>query len=882
MKVVALLTVRNEERYLARCLEHLYSQRIETCLIDNGSTDNTLEIAQSFLGRGVIRIEHFPFNGCFELDKILLNEERLAAEIDADWFIHHDADEIREAPSPYKTLKEGIEDADRQGYNAINFDEFVFLPTSEDESFEGKDYVKEMRYYYFFEPHPLRRVNAWKKTANIDLHSSGGHRVKFETPKIFTVSFILRHYIVLSKSHAIEKYSSRIHSKADLQKGWMLERAAFALDWLKFPAKARLKRLNDSGNNWDKSEPWVKHEFLIGNSQANVQPQYLQIKTNSQLSDQLSESQDVKNLPPMPMIVGNPRSGTTLLRLMLDAHPDLAIPPETHFIPELFQLEGDRHHLREAFYKKLTADPRWPDFHLSADSFFTHLVNIDPFTITAGLRCFYQMYAKRFGKSRWGDKTPPYVFRIHDIQTLLPEAHFIHIIRDGRDVALSMKGMFWGAGDDMEGQASNWIWRIREGRQQAQFCQHYLEVRYEELITNPTKVLQAICAFINLPYHSQMEDYYQSAESRLNEFNALYKPDGTCLRTKEQYLSIHSLTSQSPDQSRIGRWKREMSNEDRAKYEAIAGAMLRDLGYETGDMQKQLTLSNPFLSEYGPNIIGSTGGSGTRVVARIVRRGGMFMGTKISGSEDAIGFGQYSTRWIDKFMAVRSSSLPPAIETEMLQEIQAILAKHLGDLDLSKKSQPWGWKEPRSIFLLPFFHKHFPNMKFLHILRDGRDMAYSHNQNQLRKHGSTLLESAEQQWSQPLQSMALWSRLHLLTAEYGEKNMPGQYLRIRYEDLCFEPVTTIQQIFDFFGLSGDIQKIAQEEVSPPTTIERWRTQDAQTVATLHQIGFAALQKFGYLASEELNHLNLEPTVISSLKGGKYFSSQLQEVKADLA
>jgi len=686
----------------------------------------------------------------------------------------------------------------------------------------------------------------------------------------------------LSQAQAIEKYGSRIYSKADLQKGWSLERAAFAPNWLKFPAKARLKKLDDSGNNWDKSEPWRVHTFLTGNSEANAQPQNWQIRTNSQLSEQLLETQDIKNLPPMPIIVGNPRSGTTLLRLMLDAHPDLAIPPETYFIPALLQLEGDSHHLREAFYKQLTADPRWPDFHLSAESFYTHLFNIEPFTITAGLRCFYQMYAKRFGKSRWGDKTHGYVLQIQDIQATLPEAHFIHIIRDGRDVALSMKGMWWEAGDDIEKQASNWVWRIREARQQAQFCQHYLEVRYEELIANTTKVLQDICAFINLPYNSQMEDYYKSAQSRLNEFNDLYKPDGTIWAKKEQFLSIHSLTSQAPDRSRIGRWKREMSNGDRAKYEKIAGAMLRDLGYETGEIQKQLTLSHPLIQEFGPNIIGSTGGSGTRVVARIVHRGGMFMGTQLSESEDAIDFGQYSTRWINTFMAVRSSSLPPAIETEMLQEIQTILARHLANLDLSKSLPPWGWKEPRSIFLLPFFHKHFPKMKFLHILRDGRDMAYFNNQNQLRKHGSTLVEPAEQQWSQPLQSMALWSRLHLLTAEYGEKNMPGQYLRVRYEDLCFEPIATIERIFEFFGLSGDVQKIAEEEVSPPATIGRWRSQDAQMVARLHQIGSAALQKFGYLVPEEFAGSNLETGVISNLVPEKPSRSRLQEIKTDLA
>src|SRR4030067_2275128 len=112
MRVAALLTVSNEELYLTRCLEHLMSQGIETCLIDNDSTDRTLEIARKFLGRGVFRIEHLPFRGYFDLQNCLQNNERLANEINADWFILHDADEIRQAPNPYKTLLEGIEDVD--------------------------------------------------------------------------------------------------------------------------------------------------------------------------------------------------------------------------------------------------------------------------------------------------------------------------------------------------------------------------------------------------------------------------------------------------------------------------------------------------------------------------------------------------------------------------------------------------------------------------------------------------------------------------------------------------------------------------------------------------------------------------------------------------
>ncbi len=160
MRVVALLAIRNEELFLERCLEHLYQQGILTCIIDNGSSDASVAIAQSFIGRGVCRIENLPYNDCFDLPEILKCKERLTKEIDADWFMHCDADEVREAAHPYRTLLEGIEDADRQGFNAINFDEFVFLPTDENQSFEGNDYVAEMHHYYFFEPYPLRRLNA--------------------------------------------------------------------------------------------------------------------------------------------------------------------------------------------------------------------------------------------------------------------------------------------------------------------------------------------------------------------------------------------------------------------------------------------------------------------------------------------------------------------------------------------------------------------------------------------------------------------------------------------------------------------------------------------------------------------------------------------------
>ncbi len=137
MRIVALLTARNEELYLVRCLEHLFSQGIETCFIDNDSTDTSREIAERFLKRGVFRLERQPYLGYYDHVGLLSLKEKLAGDIDADWFIHCDADEIMEAPSPFASLRAGIESVDAAGFEAINFDEFVFVPTANTENYEG-------------------------------------------------------------------------------------------------------------------------------------------------------------------------------------------------------------------------------------------------------------------------------------------------------------------------------------------------------------------------------------------------------------------------------------------------------------------------------------------------------------------------------------------------------------------------------------------------------------------------------------------------------------------------------------------------------------------------------------------------------------------------
>ena len=262
-RIVALLAIRNEELYLERCLEHYYQQGIEVCIIDNDSTDNSLNIALQFIGRGVFRIERQEYKGYFDLCEQLNIKEKLASEIHADWFIHCDADEIRQAPAHYTNLYQGILAASIAGYNAINFDEFVFIPLGENESHENKDFTNSMRHYYFFEPSLLRRVNAWKKlNSPIDLVNSGGHTVAFSGRKIFTENFILRHYIGLSASHLNSKYSKRIFSETEIKDyGWHKARKSWQQGKLILPHANKLKILDIKNPYFDKLYPVNKHMF---------------------------------------------------------------------------------------------------------------------------------------------------------------------------------------------------------------------------------------------------------------------------------------------------------------------------------------------------------------------------------------------------------------------------------------------------------------------------------------------------------------------------------------------------------------------------------------------------------------------------------------------
>ena len=449
-----------------------------------------------------------------------------------------------------------------------------------------------MRHYYFFKPQPLHRLNAWKNIGvPVDLHTHFGHRAEFEGRRIAPEPFVMRHYIALSRAHALAKYCSRVHSETEIRTfGWNDERVGFRPEKLKFPPKERLKFLGPD-ETFDTTDPWLAQTF-IGGKPIKTPAAPKPAATSPPPSPPSSLILHPSSFPPMPVIVGAARSGTTLLRLMLDAHPQLAIPPETHFLPDLRALQQrpdlkgkeNADARREEFLRIVTSSPYWKDFHLDAATLRTAVT--DPkrtFNLAAGTRRFYELYARAHGKARWGDKTPPYVWRLKDVSALLPEAHFVHIIRDGRDVALSVRGLWFDPSKgNVEDAAAQWLWRIREARQQAIICPHYLEVRYEELLSQPRAVLEQICTFVGLEYDGAMENYHLAARARLRtEMHDQHDARGALVATKAQREAIFSKTSGPPDPERAGRWRKEMSAEERERFESVAGDLLRELGYAT-------------------------------------------------------------------------------------------------------------------------------------------------------------------------------------------------------------------------------------------------------------------------------------------------------------
>lgn len=276
------------------------------------------------------------------------------------------------------------------------------------------------------------------------------------------------------------------------------------------------------------------------------------------------------NPDPPVFVVGCGRSGTTLLRLMLDSHPDLAIPGESHFVPTLWRARG--HYIADGVLdvdRLVGAIVRSREFHqwgVPEELARRRVQDLRPTTFGGVLEAVYLAYADHRGKRRWGDKTPQYVRIIPLLHELFPDARFVHIIRDGRDVALSYLSVPWGP-RDIWTAARKWRRDVSAGRTAGSALgpERYLEITYERLVAEPKQTLEEVCAFAALPFDERMLQHHRDADRRL---------EAPADETEFHAASTRAVTSGLRD------WRSQMSPAHVMSFEAVAGPLLSDLGYE--------------------------------------------------------------------------------------------------------------------------------------------------------------------------------------------------------------------------------------------------------------------------------------------------------------
>ena len=211
LRIVAIIAAFNEADIIGQTVRHLIEQGIFVHLIDDGSNDGTDVALAPFLASGSLSVERSAFGskasggpGVFEWARLLSRKEQLSRELEGDWFLHYDADEFRESPWGHLDLRHGIELVDRLGYNAIDFAVLNFWPTDADVDAQG-DVQRALRHWDAAARFDRVQVKCWKKTAAIDLVTSGGHDARFDGRRVFPIRFLARHYPIRSQTHGQRK-----------------------------------------------------------------------------------------------------------------------------------------------------------------------------------------------------------------------------------------------------------------------------------------------------------------------------------------------------------------------------------------------------------------------------------------------------------------------------------------------------------------------------------------------------------------------------------------------------------------------------------------------------------------------------------------------------
>ncbi|MBR2046591.1 MAG: glycosyltransferase family 2 protein [Agathobacter sp.] len=212
-KALAILHFYNEADILEKTIEYLLGQDVDVYLLDNWSDDGSYEIASNYKEKypDKIFLEHFPQEGKtgeFELYKQMEVTEKISKELDYNWYIHYDADEIRVSPWENVNFRQALYWIDRLGYNCVENTVIDFKLTElNQENIFMKDTYFEFRHKYAWFNH----LKTWKKTDDIDLKSTAGHTLKIRNPKVFSLKFLNKHYPLRTQVQAeIKIFKERI------------------------------------------------------------------------------------------------------------------------------------------------------------------------------------------------------------------------------------------------------------------------------------------------------------------------------------------------------------------------------------------------------------------------------------------------------------------------------------------------------------------------------------------------------------------------------------------------------------------------------------------------------------------------------------------------
>lgn len=289
-------------------------------------------------------------------------------------------------------------------------------------------------------------------------------------------------------------------------------------------------------------------------------------------------------------IVGADRSGTTLLRLMLNEHKRVTIPPESWFLSPLMdampsEQKLDQKHL-ERCCEIIVTHGRWRHWGIHDAALYAAILGLRTPLLRDVVSRAYQLWATRAGKQRWGDKTPGYALEIARLRRLLPGAKFIHIVRDARDVCLSLRQRKMEGGCTYSA-AAFWVRRVRGALRAGRRLPpgQYLQVSYERLVLDTERVLREVCEFLGENWDHHMLEFYQNAGKNITE--------------AEQAAGIHAKLSRPPEPTDVARWKQELTLFQVATVEAIAGRIMRQVGqslYFTGLWR---TLLLPLSATFG-------------------------------------------------------------------------------------------------------------------------------------------------------------------------------------------------------------------------------------------------------------------------------------------